>query len=262
MNERLYAFWRKMTMRRFIFLLCFFCLGLSSCAKKPSGFDYKVAFDPSWYSLEMPGRESMLTAFTSELIEAIGKEENLKIGVYQRSWSNLMLGLQENYYQAICTPMQPYLFYEKLYVFSDIYLETGPVLVVGANSSWNSLAQLGGHEVGVIRGTTYAFILEKFPNIIQRTYDSPQTALDAVSQSWIEAMLLDILTAKAFTQDLYQGKVKISSAPLTQEGIRLVGLESKSEEFIRRFNRGLSKLKSNGTYSKIAQKWGLGEKAQ
>ncbi len=229
------------------------------CGKKSSGYDFKVAFDPAWYSVEIQGRESMLTAFTSELIEAIGKEENLKIGVYQRSWSNLMLGLQENEYQAICTPMQPYVFYEKLYAFSSIYLPTGPVLVVGAQSKSDSLSQLEGREVGVLRGSSYGLILEKFPNIIQRTYDSIQAALNDVKENVIEAVVLDILSAEAYTNDLYAGQLKISSAPLTQEGIRLVGLSGKSEKLIHNFNRGLSRLKENGAYSKIAKKWGLSE---
>ncbi|MGH2612345.1 MAG: substrate-binding periplasmic protein, partial [Rhabdochlamydiaceae bacterium] len=206
-------------------ILSVFCLLLLvSCGKKPSGYDYKIAFDPAWHSLELQGRENTLTAFTSELIEAIGIEENLKIGVYQRSWNNLMLGMQENDYQAICTPMQPYIFYEKLYVFSDIYLATGPALIVGIHSTWNSLSQLAGLEVGILRGTPYALILEKYPNILQRTYDSIPTALDDLTQGTIEAMVLDILTAEAYTRDLYHGQLKISSAPLNQEGIRLVGL--------------------------------------
>lgn len=201
----------------------------------------------------------MLTAFTSELIEAIGKEENLKIGVYQRSWSNLMLGLQENEYQAICTPMQPYVFYEKLYVFSSIYLTTGPVLVVGAKSKIDSLSQLGGREVGILRGSSYSLILENFPNVIQRTYGSIQAALDDVKENNIEAVVLDILSAEAYTNDLYAGQLKISSPPLTQEGIRLVGLSGKSEKLIHQFNRGLNRVKANGTYSMIAKKWGLSE---
>jgi len=238
--------------------LAFLCLLLlASCGKKSSGYDFKVAFDPAWYSFEIPGRESALTAFTTELIEAIGKEENLKIGVYERSWSNLMLGLQENDYQAICTPMQPYIFYEKLYVFSSIYLETGPVLVALSNSSWNSLSELNGQEVGILQGSSSALILEKFPSIIQRTYSSIQAGLDDVKNGIIAAMILDILTAEAYTKDLYAGQLKISSPPLTQDGIRLVGIKGKSEELIRRFNRGLARLKSNGIYSKIAQKWGL-----
>lgn len=240
-------------------LLPLFLLLLACCGKKPSGYDFKVAFDPEWYSVEIPGRETMLSAFTSELVEAIGKEENLKIGVYQRSWSNLMLGLQENEYQAICTPMQPYVFYEKLYLFSSIYLPTGPVLVVGAQSKIDSLSQMAGQEVGILRGSSYSLILEKYPNIIQRTYDSVQTALNDVKENVIEAVVLDILSAEAYTSDLFAGQLKISSSPLTQEGIRLVGLRGKSEKLIHDFDRGLSRLKANGTYNKIAKKWGLSE---
>lgn len=234
-------------------------LVLASCGKKSSSPDFKVAMDPAWYSLELPGRESALTAFSSELIEAIGKEENLTIAVYKMSWSNLMVALQENNCQAICTPMQPYLFYEKRYVFSDIYLATGPVVVTQTKAHWNSLEKLSGREVGILRGSSYALILEKYPSILQRTYDSIQTALDDVKEGVIDAMVLDILTAEAFTSDLYKGQLKISTAPLTPEGVRLVGLTGTSEELIRRFNRGLMKVKSDGTYSKISKKWGLGE---
>jgi len=248
-----------MTISRFIPLLGLFCLLLAGCGKKQSGYDYKVAFDPAWHSLEMPGRENSLTAFTAELIEAIGAVENLKIGVYQRSWSNLMLGLQENDYEAVCTPMQPYIFYEKLYIFSEIYLPTGPILVVGASATWNSLSQLAGREVGIVRGTPYALILEKYPDVLQRTYNSAPAALEDLKQGIIDAMLLDILTAEAYMHDLYQGELKISSTPLTQEGVRLVGLTGKSEVLIRRFNKGLARLKSNGTYNKIAKKWNLSE---
>ena len=236
-----------------------FLLLLACCGKKSSGYDYKIAFDPAWYSIELQGRESMLTAFTSELIEAIGKEEDLAIGVYGRSWSNLMLGLQENEYQAICTPMQPYVFYEKMYVFSSLYLPTGPVLVVESQSKVDSLSQLEGHEVGILRGSSYDLILEKFPNIIQRTYDSVQAALSDVRENNIAGVVLDILSAEAYTTDLYAGQLKISSAPLTQEGIRLVGLSGKADKLIHQFNRGLSRLKANGTYNKIAKKWGLSE---
>jgi polar amino acid transport system substrate-binding protein len=244
-----------MTIIRFILL----GLLLASCGKSRSGYDYKIAFDPAWHSLETPGRENALTAFTAELVEAIGTVEELKLGLYQRSWSNLMLGLQEGDYQAVCTPMEPFIFYEKRYVFSEIYLSTGPVLITQIGPKWNSLTQLGGREVGIVRGAPYALILEKYPNVLQRTYDSIPAMLDDLKNTLIEAAVLDKLAAVAYTNDLYQGLLKIASPPLSPEGIRLVGLYGTSAELIRRFNRGLSKLKSNGTYTKLAQKWGLAE---
>lgn len=246
-----------MTIIRFASILCL--LLLCGCGNNSSQYDYKIALDPEWYSIEIEGRQSALTAFSSELIVAIGETENMKIGVFQRSWSNLMLGLQENDCQAICSPMQPYLFYEKLYAFSDIYLATGPVIVSEIHTAWDSLKKLEGQEVGVLRGSSYALILEKYPQILQRTYDSIQAALDDVKQGVIQAVILDALTAEAFTRDLFRGQLKISSEPLTDEGIRLVGLPGNSEELIRKFNKGLARVKAKGTYAKIAKKWGLGE---
>ena len=246
-----------MTIVRLWSLFCL--LILASCGGKQSALDYKVALDPAWYSVELPGKESALTAFSTELITAIGEKENIKIEVFQNSWNNLMFGLQKNDYQAISSPMQPYLFYEKLYLFSDIYLETGPVIVVQESSSIKNLSELGGLEVGIVRGSSNALILEKYPTILQRSYDSVPAAFNDLSNNNIQAVIVDVLTADAFTRDLYHGQLKIASQPLVEQGIRLVGLQQNSEKLIQKFNRGLARLKKDGTYSKIAKKWGLGE---
>jgi len=238
-------------------ILGLFLLFLASCGGKKNEFDYKIALDPQWYSLELPGKEAAITAFSSELIAAIGLEENLNLGVFQRSWSNLMLGLQDNSYQAICSALQPYLFYEKLYSFSDVYLPLGPVIVTGIDSKFKNLEELSGFEVGIVQGSNYALILEKYPAIIQRSYGALQPALDDVKQGILQAAIVDFQTAEAFTRDLYQGQLKISSPPLTQDGVRLLGLQGSSDDLIKKFNAGLRKLQKNGTYTKIAQKWGV-----
>lgn len=246
-------------MAKQLILWVFSLLILASCGKKSSSFDAAIALDPSWASIQLPGRESAITAFSIELIEAIGLQEQLKLAVYQKSWSNLVLGLQQGDYQAICTPMQPYLFYEKLYVFSDIYLAMGPVLIVAENASWSELAQMNGREVATLRGSIDALILEKYPEVIQRSYDSVQQALEDVSSGTMDGLILDILTAEAFVNNLYVGKLKINSAPLTPEGVRWMGLQGHAQDLIQKFNRGLARLKEKGIYRQIAQKWGLNE---
>jgi polar amino acid transport system substrate-binding protein len=243
--------------RNFISLLLF--LLLSCCGGKSKSYQYEIALDASWYSLEAPGRSTNLTAFTAELIEAIGKIERTSIAVYRRSWNNLMYGLQDNEYNAICSTLQPYLFYEKLYDFSDLFLMTGPVLVTPAKGPAQTLDKMSGKIIGIVQGSNSALILEKYPNIIQRTYAALQDALNDTSQGAIDGTMADILTAEAFTRDLFQGRLKISTPPLTQQGVRIVAVRGRSGELIRIFNRGLKRLKDNGTYSKLAKKWNLAE---
>lgn len=242
--------------------LCLFFLFFASCSGKSSGYNYTIALDPAWYSLDQPGRETNITAFTLEVIEAIGKIEKVSIAIYQRSWSNLIYGLQEKDYDAICTTMQPYLFYEKLYDFSNLYLLTGPVLVIPTESNLSSLAQFGGKEIGILRNSNAALILEKYPNIIQRTYESIPKALEATTNGNTEGTIVNILAAEAFTRDLFQGKLKIATPPLTQEGIRLIAIKGQAPDLIKIFNRGLARLKANGTYSALAKKWNLSEPIQ
>lgn len=243
------------SMHRIICVLCLLLLG--SCGNTQSGYDVKVALDPSWRPLTIPGRENNVTVFSLELIEAIGAEEKLSIGIYERSWDNLMLGLQSGDYLAICTSMQPYLFHDKTYVFSDVYLTTGLVLVTAIKSSWSSLDELAGREVGLLHSSMP--LLEKYPQVIQRRCDSIQQAFKDLIEGRIDAALVDRLTAQVFVTDLYAGQLKITSSPLTDEGLRLMGLKKNAKEFIETFDKGLIALKSKGSYQKMAQKWGLSE---
>jgi polar amino acid transport system substrate-binding protein len=238
-------------------LLFLSALFLGNCGGKSDTYDFKIALDPIWYSLEAPGRETALTAFTIELIAEIGKVEKLTFGLYQKSWNDLIYGLQQKNYDAICSTMQPYLFFDQMYAFSHLYLMTGPVLVVPAALPSSSLAQLDGKIVGIIRDSNSALILEKYPQIIQRTYSSiPEVLLDVSTQT-VDAAVINLLAAEAFTQNLFHNRLKIGSPPLTQEGVRLISLKGKSESLIFRFNRGLKKLHENGTYATLAKKWQL-----
>lgn len=239
--------------------LLFAFLFIASCGGKSSSSPYSIALDPAWYSLELPGREASITGFSIELIEAIGKAENVPIAVDQRSWSNLIYGLQQGDYDAICSTMQPYLFYEKLYDFSDLYLNTGTVLVIASKSDFKALDQMPGKVVGILRGSKDALILEKYPDIIQITYDSVNDLLSAVADQTIDGALLDVLTADAFTRDLYQDKLKVATTPLTQDGVRVIALREHSSKLIQIFNRGLARLQVNGKYQEIAKKWNLSE---
>ncbi len=198
----------------FNYLLFFFIFcSLTTCSRYSNDEGYKVAFDPSWYSLNLPSRGTALTAFTVELFEAIAKIEKKKITLYQVNSNLLVPDLQNQAYDAICTMMEPHLFYEKTFTLSNPFLMTGPVIILPVGSTDHSLDQLGGKTIAVIKGSSGTLLLSKYPKILQRSYDSPPKALFDTSTSLLDGCLIDNLSADAFICDVFQNQLKIASPP-------------------------------------------------
>lgn len=239
----------------FFFIILF---TLFSCGSNSSG-GRKVGVDASWYPLELSDRTNNITAFSTELLAEIGKVEKIPFIKVTVNWNDLMEGLQKNNYEAILTSMPPYIFNEKLFDFSQVYLPLGPVLVVPTSSPLNSLDQLDGKEIAVISGSDSALILEKSIGVLIRYYDSVPKALNALISGTIDGALIDALSAVSYCRDLYQNELKISTPPLNDEGLRLVTKHDAAPDLIKSFNKGLAKLKKEGSYDKLLKKWSLQE---
>jgi polar amino acid transport system substrate-binding protein len=127
------------------------------------------------------------------------------------------------------------------------------------NSSFDSFAKLSGKEIGIVPDTKGALLLEKYPAILIRSYDSIPQALNDIVRGAIDGALIDNLSAVAYCQDLYQTELKIVSPPLTTEGLRLITLHGQASDLLLRFNRGLDKMKTTKAYDKLLLKWNLKE---
>lgn len=236
-----------------LFLLFIFATSCGGSKKNT----YRIAVDPSWYPLELTGREKNVLAFSIELLQEIAKREKLQLVLVRMNWDNLIWGLREKKYQAVLSTLTPYVFYQRKYSFSSPYLLTGPVLVLPANETEMSLKEMQGKEIGVIRGSETVALLQVYPGVIIRTYDSVPEALNALVAGQVDATVVDSLTAQGYINDLYQGRLKVVNAPLTEEGLRLLTGFNETPRLIERFNKGLAALKSSGQYDVLMRKWGL-----
>lgn len=219
----------------------------------------KVGVDPSWYPLNFGKLDNNVTAFSTELLTKIGSTEKIPFVKVTVNWNELMEGLQKDKYEAILTSMPPYIFNEKLFDFSAVYLPLGPVLVVPMNSTINSLETLDGKEIAVADGLSNAVMLEKSQGVLIRNYDSIPKALNDLAAGTIDGVMIDSLSAVAYTRDLYQGVLKIATPPLNDAGLRLVTKRGAAPDLIKAFNKGLSKLQKDGSYNKLLDKWNLQE---
>src|SRR5689334_6241326 len=119
--------------------LCLLCALFYGCQSPSSIDEKKIGVDPSWFPLSIPGRENNVTGFSTELLKEIGKMEKLHIVKVTVNWDDLVDGLRKQKYEAILSSIPPYTFNKQTYDFSELYLLTGPVLVVSADSKIDSL---------------------------------------------------------------------------------------------------------------------------
>ncbi len=192
---------------RYLFLLPLL-LFFGSCGTSSSQKEYTIAIDPSWYPLNLMGRENQLNGFTIDLLQEIAALKKINILKVRENWDNLISHLQQEKYDAILSSLQPYLFYEKQYDFSSPFLLTGPVLVVPYKSPLTSLDKCAGKEIAVLDGSKDALIVEKYAGIIIRNYNTLGEIFRDLLSGALDGALVDTLPAQAYCQDLYQGQLR------------------------------------------------------
>ncbi|MCH9630976.1 MAG: L-cystine-binding protein FliY [Chlamydiia bacterium] len=235
----------------FVALFC-----ITSCSSVPST-GYTIALDPSWFPLDMPQKEPYILAFTKELLQKIGEKKGVHLNRITVSWDNLLEGLNKKDYQGVFSMMEPYLFNLEKYDFSDVYLQTGPVVVMREAATKSEAKKLYEKEIAVFSANQENLLMQMYPDSIVRMYDSIPKALMDVATGVLDGALVEHLDAVSYVTDVYSSQLKIVSKPLTDEGIKLLTLANENKELVKIFNEGLHDLVRDGDYKDLAKKWHL-----
>lgn len=241
-----------MLLRLFISCFVFF---LASCGSKAP--KYEIGVDPSWAPLDFQTRQSNVMGFSTELLQTVSLDEKISISMLQVNWDVLFEGLKKGHYQAILSSLYPFNFNLELYSFSEVFLATGPVLVMPIRSSQKSLKELQGKAIAALEGSSEILFLEKYPGLSISTYDTIPAALNDLVSGKVQGALLPILQTSAYVKDLYQKELKIVTDPLTDTGLRLITLKDKAPKLIKAFDHTIKQMKKNGDYEKQLIKWQL-----
>jgi polar amino acid transport system substrate-binding protein len=235
----------------FLLLLLHGC----SCGNGSNGA-MRIGIDADWYPLNFGPQTSYVNGYTEDLLVEMSRYTGIEFEKIPANWDSLVDGLRERKYDAILTSMPPYVFNTAKYDFSSNYLDLGPVLIVPTNAETTELDKMHGQLVGIIGGDPSVAVLEKHPAIIIRNYSSIPDLLDAVANGAIQAAILDRIPAVNFTNDLYAGRLKIGSGPLTDKGLHLVTLKGH-ERIITDFDKTIVAFKRKKTLEDLLKKWQL-----
>lgn len=227
---------------------------LNSCSNPPKE-NIRIGVDESWDFLSAPDKETSINGFILDLFKEIGKETNYEFTLVNSSPLFIKDDLQKKAVDVVLSPERPNKYIESEYTFSDSFLSTGPVLVIRPDGP--SLNNLDGKEIAIPKGDFDPLvILEKKPGVLIRYYNSVPEALAKIVTKTLDGALINNIDAKKFTTGLYNTKLKIASQALTPDGLRLITIPS-NKNFIQDFDQALKKLKNNGIYEKLLEKWGL-----
>lgn len=236
----------------FLILTC--ALLFIGCSKKEKRL--RIGIDPEWYSLQLMGKEGNVLAFSNELLREIGKTQGFSFDQITKSWDNLLEGLEEREYEAILSSLRPYLFRENKYQFSELYLATGPVLVLKKGHSGMGNGNLMNKEIGVDTQANEALLAAHYQGATVRYYGTVPQLINAILNEEIDGALINVITAQSFVKQPHEGELEIASFPLNNAGLRFITL-SKEKELVGSFNKGLKEAKEKGIYQKLLKKWAL-----
>lgn len=142
---------------------------------------------------------------------------------------------------------------QKVMDFSDTYAEGIQSIIVPENSDIASADDLAGKIIGTQRGTTgYIYCTDDFGEDSVVAYDDGLTAVQALNNSQVDAVVIDNAPAKEFVAA--NTGLKILDTAYAQEDYA-IGVAKGNTELLNAINGALEELQADGTLQSIVDKY-------
>lgn len=219
---------------------------------------YIIGRDENSYLMRFMGKDKNLIAFADDLLISFSLSEGYKVQPARVSPIDLIPSLENKRFDIIVSSLAATPLNVQKYVFSESFFPLGPVLVVPKDLMVSSLEDMDNKIVGIQSGASVVFELEKYPDIVFRSYENIRMALDDVVNGKIDGVIMGVVPAYVYISSIYSNSLKIATPPLNKEGLRLISLiDSDGSGFIKDFDNYLEQSKSDGTFDAMLKKWGL-----
>ncbi len=192
--------------------------------------------------------------FDVELWDAIAKEAGLTYKLQPMAFKGIVPGLQSAQLDVGIAGMSITDKRKEVIDFSDGYYESGLLLLVAKGSSITGIENLGGKKVATKTGTTSVDYLKKHaPEAKLTLFPNDNAMFMELMTGGVDAVLFDKPVVESFVSTRGQGKTTVVG-PLYAGQPYGIGFP-KGSALVGKVNDALAKLRKNGEYAKIYQKW-------
>jgi len=215
----------------------------------------KVGFCATWPPFESRNEKTgEIEGFDVDLAKALGEELGVEVEIIDAEWQALLGGLSKGDYDTLITCMSKKEASVENVEMSDVYYELNDVIVVRIdNNEITSVSDLSGKIVGVQLGFGSEQAVDALSGIqeIKRYNYNPEAMID-LQNNRSDAVFVGY--TYALSEISKCPDLKVLDTPVASAEIAMVQKEG-AKELTAKLNEALSKIKENGKYDEIQDKW-------
>lgn len=258
--------WGVHGMKKLFLLLLTVCLlgtvaltagcGQSDSAEQSGKKVLRVGMDASYPPFGSQDQETKdYEGFDVDIIRAIGTEEGFDVEISNRSFDGLIPALQAKEIDVAINDITITDDRKQSVDFSKPYYIAGLGVVVRSdNDTIHTAEDLQGKTLGVSIGSTGEEAARKIPGANVRVFNAINEAFLEVQNGGVDAVVNDIPTNEYYVSHAGNKNVRTAEVALTKEDLGIAVLKGNAE-LLTKIDDGLAKIKANGKFSEIYEKW-------
>lgn len=225
----------------------------------------RFGMEATYPPFEFLNDKNELTGFDIDLANALCEELQAKCSFNNQPFDSLIPGLKFRRFDAIISGMDITPARQDQVDFSQPYYENSAVFIAAKPSEKNagilSQEDLKGKTIGVQNGSTHqAYVIDKLEKqgVKVRPYDSYQNALLDMTNGRLDSVFADTAVAREWLETKAQGKYQVVSDEIKDPDYFGIGMgiaARKGDPLVSKLNAALAKVKQDGTYQKLYNKY-------
>lgn len=199
-----------------------------------------------------------IVGFDVDLVREIAKSMGKELRVEDMSFDGLLSALDSGQIDLVAAGMTVTPERAKNALFSEPYYSASQRIIVKKGSPIRNRYQLSGRKIGVQLGTTGDTLASKIVGASVTQFQTAPSVLQELSSGKIEAVILDDAPAKQYAAGF--SDLEILPGALSDENYA-IAIKKDNKDLLDKVNKEIAKMKSDGRYDKLMEKY-FGKEAE
>lgn len=217
----------------------------------------KVGMELKWPPFETIDKNGKPIGISVDLAYELGKALGMKVKIVDTAFGSLVPALETNKIDIIIASMSATPERAKKINFSEPYFYFSLITLLNKETGIDTKEELFSREavkfVGPKSFVSLAIPKEQANKPILREFDDKSSAVLEIVQGKADAFIIDAIAASEFNMK-YPNQTEILWEPIEQSKI-CMGIKKGNDELLKKANKFISELKTNGVYDKLAEKY-------